>query len=148
MAKTSEATTVENADSPITENSRNVTTEARYEVVDLYDNQTVIKTPVKSEAPLEVAQIYRALHYGLKSFLKQTGIKKNRHRRVRRYRLSLKRSPLCDRIRSITNLFGEYADPLQFNGYERFSSSTGQESRLPICRLPGRGQFNAHRQPI
>lgn len=76
MAKTSEATTVENADSPITENSRNVTTEARYEVVDLYDNQTVIKTPVKSEAPLEVAQIYRALHYGLKSFLKQTGIKK------------------------------------------------------------------------
>lgn len=47
-----------------------------YKIVDLEKGRPIVKPIAKPETPSEVAQIYEALHYGLKAFLKQTGIKK------------------------------------------------------------------------
>lgn len=49
---------------------------AMYGIADLKDGHTTVKPAVEVPVPSEPAQIYHALHYGLQSFLKQTGIKK------------------------------------------------------------------------
>lgn len=49
---------------------------AMYGIADLKDGHPTVKPAVEVPVPSEPSQIYHALHYGLQSFLKQTGIKK------------------------------------------------------------------------